>query len=150
MDGVIAICFAIEVYFVLTGFVLIFEGYCYYKDGNKKGTNLKGRALREGIRHELVHARIANKFGFTDWKIIHKPNSLACSINIEYDVLSWQLLFKIIRMCVVHFVYDIGVCIVWVDVVSICDHIKDYFSDFRRIINNFIEIKITNEFSKLV
>lgn len=38
----IIICVIIETYFVLIGVVFTFEMYCYYKDGNKKGTNLKG------------------------------------------------------------------------------------------------------------
>ena len=67
----------IEVYISIS----IFEDYCYNKDGNKKGTNLKGRELRKAIKHELVHARIANAFGFIDWKIISEIDILICKIT---------------------------------------------------------------------
>ena len=143
MDGtsIIVMCFVIEGYLISVMIALVFEEYCYCKDGNKKGTNLKGRALRIAISHELVHARIANKFGFTDWKIIRKPNSLACRIYFDYDVLSWGLLFSFLRMCGVHFVFDVCRCVIWVDVTGICEYIKEYSLGTRRIIGKFIKLK---------
>lgn len=149
MDGIlllIVICMVIEVYFIIIGINLIFEMYYYYKDGNKKDTNLKGRMLRSSIRHELVHARIANMFGFTDWKIITKNNSLACRIEIDYDTLNWKTIFNFLKMCIFHLIYDVGDCIVWVDVIGVCEYIQTCFLDIKIIISKFIENKkLVNE-----
>lgn len=140
----IVICTISEIYLIIVVVIIIFNGYYYYKDGNKKGTNLKGRVLKKAIIHELVHARIANRFGFTDWKISHKNDSLVCIIDIDYDVLNWRLLFKFLKMCGFHFIFDVGICIIWVDVISICEYIQKYFLDVRRIIDKFIKIKKLN------
>jgi len=136
---VIVICFVVEGYLTLAGIVLIFETYYYYKDGNKKGTNLKGRMLRKGIKHELVHARIANIFNFTDWKIIPKIDGLACKIDVDYDVMNWNLLFNFLMMCGFHFIFDVGGCVIQVNVISICDYIRKYFLDVKMVINKFIK-----------
>lgn len=140
IELVIGVCFILEGYLILIGIISCFKIYYYYKDGNKKGINLKGRVLRSVIRHELVHARIANKFGFIDWKIIHKSNSLVCEIYMN-DATNWGSLFKFLTMCGFHFIFDMGAYIVWVDVLNICVYIKKYFLDIRRITNKFIRIK---------
>ena len=114
MDGIILMCIAIEAYLVIVGIALVFETYYYNKDGNKKGTNLKGRILKKAIRHELIHARIANAFGFKDWKIIHKLDGLECNIKIDFDAMNRGYFFKCLRMWGVHCIFDIGGCIIWV------------------------------------
>lgn len=133
-----------EVYFMVLGVIFIFQKYYYYKDGNIEGTNLKGRILKKAIKHELIHIRITNMFGFTNWKIIPKIDGLACEINIDYNIMNWISLFNFLKMCIFQFIFDVIVCIVYINIVGICEYIQKYFLDFREIIGKFINNKKIN------
>ena len=143
MNEINIILLVFVIYIVEVNIIYIID--FYIRNDNEKNVkfkrwNVKFKRwmLRSSIRHELVHARICNKFRFNDWKIVLESDGMKCIIYFDFP-LTKKSLFKYLIMFLFHLVYDLSCQIVWFNIINVVDYIKEFFSNSVMIINGHIK-----------